>query len=109
MKWIKRFNENINNKIILNDYIILNLLEKREGTLRDILRLISKKIKNGYIVIYHDDCKSTYPRNIIDDLKSLGFDVKIYDDDNYDVDFLPISSPIRNRQKKVRISWEYEF
>ena len=96
------FNENLNisdvsnsKKVILNDYTILNFIKKSRGNLRKILKLISRRLTHEYITLYYEDCES-----IIDNLKSLGFTIKIYDDSN---------EYSENFDDKVKISWECDF
>jgi len=96
-KHIKSFNEAFRDskKVILNDYTILNFITNSRGVLRKILKLISERLTQEYIVIYHEECK-----DIISDLKSFGFGVKIYDDSN---------EYSENFDDKVKISWICDF
>ncbi|MFA5585585.1 MAG: hypothetical protein WDA02_03450 [Saccharofermentanales bacterium] len=98
----EKFNEKLNifdvrnsKKVILNDYTILNFIQKSRGKLKKILKLISEKLTQEYITLYHEDCK-----DVIDSLKSFGFDIKIYDDSN---------EYSENFDDKIKISWKCDF
>lgn len=102
IKSFKEVSENLNisdvkddKKVTLNDHIILDFINKSTGRLKKVLKLISERLTQEYIVIYHEECK-----DIIDDLKSFGFGVKIYDDSN---EFS------ENFDDKVKISWKCDF
>lgn len=89
------FNEKYHDDLItLNDYNILSLISKSRGVMRYVLKLISERLNNGYIVINYQDCV-----DIIDDLKSMNFDIKIYDDSN---------EYSENFDDKVKISWNVD-
>ena len=102
VKSFREFNENLNisdvrnsKKVILNDYTILNFIQNSRGNLRKILKLISKRLTQEYITLNHEDCK-----DVIDNLKSFGFSIKIYDDSN---------EYSENFDDKVKISWKCDF
>lgn len=96
----EKFNEKLNifdvsKKVILNDYTILNFIQKSQEKLKKILKLISERLTQEYITLYYEDCK-----DVIDSLKSFGFGIKIYDDSN---------EYSENFDDKVKISWKCDF
>lgn len=51
-------NKRSNKKVILNDYTILSFIEKSRGNLRTILKLISERLTQEYIIVYYTECEN---------------------------------------------------
>lgn len=89
-EFLKKINHRLHKKIILNNIIIQDLIYQNKGQLKKVLKLISKNLKQEDIVLHYSECE-----DVIDDLKSMEFEVEIYSDDEYD--------------DKVKISWNYDL